>query len=520
MPDFLALKFPSEEADSYLIPENRNTINSFFYKGGAYDKLRESSTYFLVGGKGSGKTAYSAYFCSRAIEGGIKSKYYQIHVDDYNKIIQMKKEGKLTYTDYVTLWKAALLIKLCASLDKTEISLRGKFGFLKIENLLNKYNFTRFTEDTFSPISYMDSSEFVESGRLKAAKGGIEPNVGYSKKKNEQVTMQKSIYVDEWVRFINEISQEIERIRLSNTHYLFVDGIDIRPQNIEFESYSECVYSLIRAVYDINFSILSKIKDRKKGRLQIIVLTRLDIFLHSGLSNPECKLHDNSAYLDWYTSEKKEEYRYSDLYGVVNNFLGAGNGEDKWRDYFGFSINRGNQSLDSFVYFLRLTTQKPRDYVKLLSIIQGICKKKNIAPSNAIVESDDFQKQYSSYFVGRIKTALSFRYDDVAIECLFSYLRTIGKHTLKLRELKNKYNGFHKKAVLESYFEDYNGVMKVLFDNDMIGIHEGNGIYRWKFKEIKESIYEYEYPIERINDNTEIRFNWALEKSFSLYTLM
>ena len=196
-------------------------------------------------------------------------------MDDYNKIIQMKKEGKLTYTDYVTLWKAALLIKLCASLDKTEISLRGKFGFLKIENLLNKYNFTRFTEDTFSPISYMDSSEFVESGRLKAAKGGIEPNVGYSKKKNEQDTMQKSIYVDEWVRFINEISQEIERIRLSNTHYLFVDGIDIRPQNIEFESYSECVYSLIRAVYDINFSILSKIKDRKKGRLQIIVLTRL-----------------------------------------------------------------------------------------------------------------------------------------------------------------------------------------------------------------------------------------------------
>ena len=70
MPDFLALKFPSEEADSYLIPENRNTINSFFYKGGAYDKLRESSTYFLVGGKGSGKTAYSANFAAELLRVG------------------------------------------------------------------------------------------------------------------------------------------------------------------------------------------------------------------------------------------------------------------------------------------------------------------------------------------------------------------------------------------------------------------------------------------------------------------
>lgn len=520
MMDYLTLKFPSEEADSYLIPENREAINAFFYKGKAYNKLRESSTYFLVGGKGSGKTAYSAYFCSRVVEGGIKSKYYQIRVDDYNKIIQMKKEGKLTYTDYVTLWKAVLLIKLCASLDNEEISIFGKLGFKKIANLLSRYNFTQFTEDTFSPVSYMDSSEFVKDGGLKVTKGGAEANLGHGRKKNEQITTQKSIYVDEWVRFINEISQEMEKIRLGNTHYLFIDGIDIRPQNIDFESYSECVYSLIRAVYDVNFNILSKIRDRKKGRLQIIVLTRLDIFLNAGLSNPDCKLHDNSAYLDWNTSEKEEEYKYSDLYRVVNNFLGAGEREDKWRHYFGFNIHRGYQEFDSFVYFLRLTTQKPRDYVKLLGIIQNICKKKKTSPTSAIVESDDFQKQYSTYFVGRIKTALSFRYDNAAIECLFSFIRTFGKHTLKLEEMREKYNHFEKKEILKSFFEDFNGVMKVLFDYDMIGICEGRGIYRWKFREIKDTIYEYHYPIERINDDTEIRFNWALEKSFSLYTLM
>ena len=54
----------------------------------------------------------------------------------------------------------------------------------------------------------------------------------------------------------------------------------------------------------------------------------------------------------------------------------------------------------------------------------------------------------------------------------------------------------------------------------MICIKEKNGIFRWKYKETSIANYDYHLPIESLNENTQIIFNWALEKSFSMYLKM
>ena len=114
-----------------------------------------------------------------------------------------------------------------------------------------------------------------------------------------QKTTERYVYEDKWLVFINEIAAELEKLRLRNHHYLFIDGIDTRPSDIPYDEYKECVYPLVRAVYELNSDLLSRIKDRRKGRLQIVLLTRLDIFLKSGLSNAGSKISDNSAFLNW-----------------------------------------------------------------------------------------------------------------------------------------------------------------------------------------------------------------------------
>ena len=67
------IEFPFDEAENYLQSANKEKMNKFFYKGDVYEKLKRQTTYYLVGDKGSGKTAYSAYFCNNQIEGNIKS---------------------------------------------------------------------------------------------------------------------------------------------------------------------------------------------------------------------------------------------------------------------------------------------------------------------------------------------------------------------------------------------------------------------------------------------------------------
>ena len=292
MTDYRKIGFPFDEAENYLLPNNKAQFNKLFYKDSNYDKLLQPTTYYLIGDKGSGKTAYSAYFCNNNIKNNIKSKRYEISVDDYCKIIQMKNDGKLNYTHYVTLWKAILLIKIFSTIESKDVTRFGSNSFGKIKELLSNYNFTEISMDSFSPVSFIDNESFVTlvDSNINANKYNLE--VSAKETNGTKKSTEKQIYTDNWVRFINEIEQNISSLKLKKHHYLFIDGIDTRPEDIPYSEYKECVYPIVRAVYDLNSNLFAKIKDRKKGRLQIVLLTRLDIFIKSGLSNPGSKVAD------------------------------------------------------------------------------------------------------------------------------------------------------------------------------------------------------------------------------------
>ena len=62
--NFVDIELPYDEAENYFQTSNKEKLKDFFYKGPVFEKLKEETTYFLIGEKGSGKTAYSAYFCN------------------------------------------------------------------------------------------------------------------------------------------------------------------------------------------------------------------------------------------------------------------------------------------------------------------------------------------------------------------------------------------------------------------------------------------------------------------------
>lgn len=516
------IEIPFDEAENYFKPNNREKLNKLFYKDGNYNKLLQDTTYYLIGEKGSGKTTYCAYFCNNTIN-NTRSKRYLLTVDDYNKILKMKKEGKLNYTHYITLWKAILLTKLLSSIEQSEIALFNSRVYDKVKNILEEYNFSKITMESFSPVSFMDNEKFTYgiNGELNGYKSKIEAVSSYEN--SNQATSEKYVYEDNWLYFVNTIAAEIIKLRLKNNHYLFIDGLDTRPTDIDYIEYKECVYPLVRAVYDLNNDILAHIKDRKKGRLQIILLTRLDIFLEAGLSNAGSKISDNSAFLNW-SVLNQNNYRASSIFELVNNMLCAGSdqGENKrWDDYFDFEIKRGKKKYSSFNYFLRLTTSKPRDFVKLLKITKEQCERNNLSnPTSGIIESDLFQRSYSTYFVDSLRSALSFYYDGQDIKLLFEFIKSIRSRSFTYEEYKDKWNAFREKGNLEQRFESSDKILELLFDFNMIAMQENNykgKYYRWKYRETTIANYDYNLDISQIEISTKFIFHWALEKEFGLY---
>lgn len=61
MKPFKSLNLGFLDAENYLERDNKSFFNEIFLKDENLDKLLRSSTYFLIGEKGTGKTAYSVF---------------------------------------------------------------------------------------------------------------------------------------------------------------------------------------------------------------------------------------------------------------------------------------------------------------------------------------------------------------------------------------------------------------------------------------------------------------------------
>lgn len=103
--NFVDILLPTESADGYYMNKKKSKIAEFIYiEPEWYDKLFDTNTFYILGPKGSGKTLYAAYMCA-GIRNNTISKSHTIDVGDYGKLIAMKMENRLNYTDYLTMWK-------------------------------------------------------------------------------------------------------------------------------------------------------------------------------------------------------------------------------------------------------------------------------------------------------------------------------------------------------------------------------------------------------------------------------
>ena len=100
------------DAINYQKRENKDKFNQIFVGGTKLDKLMEPSTYFLVGDKGTGKTACAVWLCNTDYMNTTSSVSF-INETEYQKFIAMKAEKNLNLSDYASIWKVILLLLIC-----------------------------------------------------------------------------------------------------------------------------------------------------------------------------------------------------------------------------------------------------------------------------------------------------------------------------------------------------------------------------------------------------------------------
>ena len=363
------LRLGFSDAENYRRSENKNLFAQVFVRNQMLEQVFDPSISFVVGEKGTGKTAYAVYISNTTYrEHRAAIKY--IRETEYQKFVAMKRERHLGLSDYVSIWKTIICLMLAQKIRaERQVSLLTRLTtFPQLIRAIDEYYAGAFSPEIVHAIQFVESSGLAATLLSKHAQAEVTHQ--------QTETFSEARFQTNLLYIQKRLEDALRSLKLPRSQLLFVDGIDIRPSSIPYEDYLECIKGLAGAVWELNNDFFPSIKD-SPGRMRTVLLIRPDIFQFLGLQNQNTKIRDNSVLLDWRTTYV--DHRSSSLFEVSDTLLGVQQEQhcelgEAWDHYFPFDSRNVVETFNtpsSFVGFLRLSLHRPRDIVTML----GICKK-------------------------------------------------------------------------------------------------------------------------------------------------
>lgn len=481
---------PFNDALNYRSRAEKDLFNRLFLRTEELAECLAPSKYFLMGEKGAGKTAYAVYLENNPQE-NCQCQVTTMTETQYKRFVELKRGGKLTYSDYANIWRSMLLflvgrmlvVKSKGFLD----SITGKFK--SVEREINRWSRNALNPEMESAFEAVTSASF-------AANVGKKDVGQLSADRKNQETEKLPQLRHHLLETENAIKEALSTLTLKDSHVLFVDGIDFRPESIPYHEYLDCVKGLAEAIWQLNTEFFNTIRD-SRGRIKIVLLVRPDVFHSLNLYNSNSRLHDNTVYLDWATNEN--EYRSSQLYELSDRYFSRQNGSDiltgsAWDNYY------GDNKTDGLVFkrLLRLTFQKPRDILTYIKLCIDLRKKSGHGHETAfpgdIHQLPALSRKFSDYLLGEARNYAAFYMTQIDFQHYIKFFQYLdGKQRFDFGDFEKAFKLFSAWAKGENikardFLRDAESMLQFFYDVNIIGYSEaieggGETYYHWSYRE-------------------------------------
>lgn len=519
---FSDLNLGFADAANYKKNENKELFKMFFVLNESIDKLLSPNTYFLIGGKGTGKTAYSTFLANSEYKNTTARTSF-LSETEYKKFIALKNSKNLELSDYSSIWKVLLLLLVSQQVKDGESGFTTMRNYSLYEQL--QAAISDFYNNAFSP-EIIAAFNIIEKSELAAEV--FSKHINLLGKHENSNSIDGSFFQINLLFLERQFKDTIRKLKLSKNHILFIDGIDIRPKSIPYEDYLDCIKGLAHATWDLNNDYFGTIKD-SKGRIKVVLLLRPDIYAELGLQNANNKIRDNSVLLDWQTTYPL--YRSSSIFKIADRILSVQQEKSLsfelgncWDYYFPFKNKTRDGEEDSFIPFLRYSLFRPRDIITLMSIIQEF-KKNNVNRSGYAVTLSDFddptvKSKYSDYLLGEIRDYLSFYHSEDDYDVFLKFFEFLnGKATFTYDEYIDAYEEFGNYVEtndrnIPTYLETSSNFLQFLYDMDIICYFLENEDttqqIHWSFRE-----RNYSNLNPRIQEGVKYMIHYGLQKALN-----
>lgn len=469
--NFSELFLKCHDASVFQEKNNFDTLSRVYFDNNHSNQILDQDQYFIIGEKGTGKTIIAQYLSN--IRRDKNCSIVDFSTIDFETFRRLSNDGYLKYIQADQLWQVLLMALAAELVVSKEEGILSSLKFKALYSAIQDFYDNKFTPEFPVVVELMqkfDALAELSNKHIGKTSGG------------EELT-ERSIF-QQGESPLNNVRSDFEdafkSARISQDHVIFVDKIDIKPDDIAFDKFIIILRSFARAALHLNEHVFSKIKGKK--RIKFVLLARPDIFDRLNLQNQSARASDNAVVLNWDTTYK--HHRQSDIFRLTDNFLGSQSGVAfsegaAWdhyvsKDVLHASLRNPEDDINrSFREFLRLSWFRPRDIIRALHICQGQ------PDCNALVTGDGFRrsfKLFSDYLYGEVKDFSRFYFSDSTfdlIERFFSeiqkldvitYENFLSAHVTFIRKIK----GGPSRDGLDPRVEDPDEFLQILYSSNIL----------------------------------------------------
>lgn len=508
----------------------KELFSKVFVKDEKLDKLMREDTYYLIGDKGTGKTAYSVFLENGEYK-NTQSKVINLESTDYKIFLNLKKLGFLQLSDFSRIWKIILLLMTAESIQKENITAFGPKRSALFEELKEKidgYYENAYVPEIAGTIKYIfDEACSMQAGLTFNALGlGSNLQGNLSDKLITEYTVQK--FQNNLVDMERQFCTAFSRLKINKNKFIFIDSIDVKLDDFSEPEYQACIQGLANAIWSVNTEVFRAMPE-SDGFLKVVLSIRTDMFSKLNLHNQANKVRDNSVLLDWRTTY--QNYKSSPLFQLCNNLLEYNNpienGQSAWDYYFPWftdSTNIEKRDHDSsFINCLRYSLSRPRDMISIMKAIQNQNRKAASGDVSTLQDfkNDDTENEISNYYIDEAKDWCLHKFSDqefITLTFFFQFLE--GKSKFDYQEYLTAFNAYQqqvgdRKMGLFEEILDADDFLQLLYDLNMICYYEkdrqGRDLFRFCYRE--REIYNLS---PKVKTNSVYGVHYALLRALNL----
>lgn len=462
-----------EIATNWKLEAKSEDVGRYFYHMNEVEAILSGSKNYIIGRKGTGKTAISEFILTKGNQEEIYCEKLSFKNFPFNDLYELTNKKYTPPNQYITLWKYLIYSVICRLMLKN-----NKINSQVRDSLSLSYSTDPITNLPVIISCWTNSDFRIENGT--------------------QQTINLS-----WIEKVNILENIIQKNLDNSNYYIIFDELDEDYRDIknieEFKPYNNLVTSLFKAVQDIKsifrFSNL---------KIHPVIFLRDDIY--NLIKDPDKnKWSDFKIEIDWDENKMKRliAFRISKAISLTQDVLSF---HKAWELIFHRSAvqmgDQGRKQMHTFDFIARSTQMRPRDFIKYIQA----CAEDTYFNHRPFIYPETIKqvdKAFSNYLKAEIEDEIQALIPD--IPQVFQVLSQIRKWNFTIPEFKTAYNIYLESGTIKESNVDY--VLQTLFNFSVIGNQPKQKLIQF---------FRYKNKEARINFNENIVVHRGLFKALQI----